>query len=169
MKQIILLFFLLAGVIYGAYWLSEPGNPERLGSLKLSPDAPKTSTDKFIKIGQNKIKLEIAKTETERQVGLSNHESLNQDEGMLFVFESQNEKPSFWMKGMKFAIDIVWINDGKITQINDSVPFVQAGTQDSQIPLYSPSKPIDYVLEIPAGYSKAKNIKAGDTIELPQL
>ena len=71
------------------------------------------------------------------------------------------------MKGMLIPIDIIWINDGKVSLINENVP--QPATPDvpeSNLPSYSPKDPIDYVLEVMAGFSKENKIKVGDAVDL---
>lgn len=174
MKQIILLFLLLIGVMFAAYWLSQTGN---MGKIKLAnfnfsqestPEAD-ISNSKIVKIGKNEIKVEIANTDDKRRVGLSEHTSLADDSGMLFVFDKQNERPVFWMKGMEISIDIIWINDGRVAQITSNAPVPKEGTQDSDLPRYLPNDPVDYVLEIPAGQARKKGIKAGDPVEIPQI
>ena len=51
--------------------------------------------------------------------GLSGYAGLPEDAGMLFVFPEPIQ-PTFWMKGMLFAIDIIWIRDGTVVQIHES-------------------------------------------------
>lgn len=168
MKQIALLFLLLVAVMLGAYWLTIPGNTERLTipNLSTATNNPSAQTP-VIKVGKNEIKVEIAQNGTDRQVGLSKHTSLDKDSGMLFKFDKQNIKPSFWMKGMVFSIDIIWIKDKKVSQITPEIPTVRQGLSDQDIPQYTPNQPVDYVLEIPAGAAKLKNIQVGDPVEIP--
>lgn len=56
--------------------------------------------------------LEIKDTDDERQQGLSGRDSLSKEAAVLFVFDS-NARRCFWMKDMKFAIDIVWLDEHK--------------------------------------------------------
>ena len=44
--------------------------------------------------------------------GLSSKSSLKENEGMLFVLNSSSRR-GFWMKDMKFAIDVIWLNENK--------------------------------------------------------
>ncbi len=78
---------------------------------------------------------------------------------MLFIFDKPGAY-SFWMKGMKFSIDIIWIANNKI------VGFVEnAELPDGlKIPTYKPSAAIDKVLELNAGTVARDGIKIGDTI-----
>jgi Uncharacterized conserved protein len=52
------------------------------------------------------VDVRIADTDSKRYLGLSDTESLGADEGMLFVYETQQE-PTFVMRDMSFPIDIV--------------------------------------------------------------
>ncbi len=121
---------------------------------------PKTK----IHIGQTEISVEIADTASKRQKGLSERESLAAGEGMLFVFGQEDIQPPFWMKKMKFAIDIIWIDNNKIVQIDKNVPAPEPDTPNGELKLYLPSQPIDYVLEVKAGFVDEKNIKIGDSV-----
>ena len=119
-----------------------------------------------IKIEDSTISVEIVKTEIQRRQGLSGKENLPEGEGMLFIFESKNIQPPFWMKDMKFAIDIIWIDDDKIVQIDKDIQPPEPGASDNKLVLYTPNQPIDYVLEVNAGFSEENKIKVGDSVNL---
>jgi len=121
---------------------------------------------KKITLGEKEINVEIADNEAKRKKGLSGRNSIEEDSGMLFIFEEKDIMPSFWMKDMKFPLDIIWINDEKIAQIKSKVPVPKEGTADANLPLYTPDKPIDYVLEVNAGFCEKNNIKVGDSVNL---
>lgn len=172
MKQIVILFLILIAVILSAAWSSQPGNLDRLIARVLP--APKSEVHEtkeesriVIKNGEKniEIKVEIADSDEERRVGLTNRTGLGQEEGLLFVFDSKNIKPTFWMKDMKFPIDIIWINDDKIAQITENVPTAP-DTPDNKIPRYRPKEEVDHVLEIAAGGVKRNGIAVGDSIQL---
>lgn len=122
-----------------------------------------------IKINDLTIPVKVAKTDIQRRDGLSNQDSLPEGEGMFFEFAQKDIKPPFWMKNMKFAIDILWIDDNKIVQIDSEIQPPISGATDNELVLYLPNQPIDYVLELTAGFSEEHNIKVGDTIELSTL
>jgi len=130
-----------------------------VGKAKSTPLSPR----KEIKIGTLKIQIEIADTPEERKKGLSGVKSLPENEGMLFVFGEQNLLPSFWMKEMLIPIDIIWINDGKVAKIHKNVQPEPEGTK---LTLYYPDGPIDYVLEVNAGFSDKNTVKNGDSVDL---
>jgi len=110
-----------------------------------------------------KIKVIVADSVNLRKKGLSKRESLPLGEGMLFVFDT-NSNWGIWMKDMKFALDIIWINDNQdIIGIAKSVP-PQLGKKDSELTVYKPSSSAKYVLEINAGLSELNNINEGDKV-----
>ena len=114
-----------------------------------------------VKIGNDVFAVHVARTAIEKAQGLSGRESLGKDEGMLFLFD-QPESLSFWMQGMKFPIDILWISQGKVQGITANIPL-----DTTLIPkLYPPPKPVETVLEINAGETKRRNIHIGDSVEI---
>ncbi|OHA15639.1 MAG: hypothetical protein A3H57_00190 [Candidatus Taylorbacteria bacterium RIFCSPLOWO2_02_FULL_43_11] len=105
--------------------------------------------------------VEIAKTNEELSRGLGGKETLFPNTGMLFVF-GEDGIHSFWMKDMKFAIDMIWINkNGEIVDIKeDAKPefFPER---------YSPRSNARFVLEVQSGFSKKHQINIGDRVLLP--
>ncbi len=123
--------------------------------------APKTQ----VVIGEKIIDVEVAKTNEERERGLSGRTSLDVSSGMLFVFTEAGYTPKFWMKGMLIPIDIVWIKDGKIVKIDKSVPVEKEGTPENKYKTYSAGS-VNYVLEVNAGFCNTHKISVGDTVSI---
>ena len=121
---------------------------------------------KEIIIGDKSLLVEVADTQEARSKGLSGRESLGENEGMLFVFEKEDSLPGFWMKDMNFSIDIIWINDSRVSQISKEVPAPTPDTPDRSLPIYTPGTAIDYVLEVSAGFSDKNNISEGSLVDL---
>lgn len=105
--------------------------------------------------------VDVAITSKEKELGLGNRLTLPSDHGMLFVYDHK-EVYSYWMKNMRFPIDIVWIDGRTIVDITKNVPI--STTPTGQLPLYHPIVPIDKVLELPAGTSDRVGIIIGDKI-----
>jgi len=107
------------------------------------------------------ISVEVADTDAKREKGLGERDSLAPDHGMYFPFPAA-QYWVFWMKGMRFPIDIVWIQDGKVV---DVTPEVQV---DAGLPLktYSPTAPADAVLELDAGAARQIGLRKGDEVTL---
>ena len=122
------------------------------------------ATEKFLtlEINGTKITPEIAKTPAEVTKGLSERKSLDEQSGMLFYLWGRRNA-TFWMKDMKFPIDIIWIDKGTIVYIIENAPIP---TQNN-IPAYTPDKLATHVLEVNAGFVSEHNIKIGDRLEIP--
>jgi uncharacterized protein len=111
-------------------------------------------------IGQTKVLVSIADTQPERERGLSGVPSLPQNAGKLFIFQAP-ESPGFWMKEMRFPIDIIWIaQDMKVVGINQNL------APETYPEVFTPPQAIQYVLEVPAGFAQANEIKIGDILHL---
>ncbi len=108
-----------------------------------------------------KLKIEIAGDNQKRTRGLMFREKLDENEGMLFVFED-SEIRNFWMKDTKIPLDIIFISeDFKIINLAEA----ELCNKDP-CKIYSSTKEAKYVLEINNGLSKKNNIKEGDKITL---
>ncbi|MBU2515098.1 DUF192 domain-containing protein [bacterium] len=118
-----------------------------------------------IKIKDKVISVEIAQSETEQQMGLGNRFALAEGSGMLFTYRKPGNRV-FWMKRMHFAIDILWLLQGKIVHIEENVPPPESGTPDSNLKLYGKGIVADMVLEVPAGYTRRNKINTGDTVQI---
>lgn len=121
------------------------------------------NNDQFfrIRIGERVIMVELANTSELRAKGLSGYNNLTPDQGMLFIFPVTS-RTSFWMKDMKFPLDFLWIYGGRISQIDRNIPAPTPAVPEPY--RISPQKPIDYVLELPAGWAREHEIKIGDVV-----
>ncbi len=118
-----------------------------------------------VRVGDAEVHAEVADTPAEQAKGLSGRPPLAADEGMLFELAGSSRQP-FWMKDMRFPIDIVWIDKGRVSQVSPSVPAPKPGTRDSELPLYRPRQAIDSVLEVRSGWARANGIGPGDPVEV---
>lgn len=105
-----------------------------------------------------KIDIEIADNDYERQLGLMNRKSMEEMQGMLFIFPEERIQ-SFWMLNTLFSLDILFINSQKeiVTIHKNTIPL---STKES----YRSTEPAIYVLEVNAGFCDKHNIKLGDKI-----
>jgi hypothetical protein len=124
----------------------------------------KIKTGKVV-FGNTSVNIEVSDTIASRQLGLSYRESLDPNSGMLFVFDSYNIK-YFWMKDMKFPLDIIWIKDDTIVDISKDVPPPKDGVSLNQLPTYSPKEKVNYALEVNAGFADKNKIKVGDKVKI---
>ena len=110
--------------------------------------------------GARPIAAEVADTDGSRTLGLGGRDALADGAGMLFVFP-RDTTPGFWMKDMRFPLDMVWIDAGKrvIGVTADVQP--QPGATDNALALYQPPSPVQYVLELSAGAAARLGLAAG--------
>lgn len=135
------------------------------GNVSTIPFITQPTRQSAVVINGARIKVEIADTQEKRSKGLGGRESLAPDEGMLFLFEGEDKYP-FWMKGVKFPLDFVWIKEDKVSDIIQNAQIPQPNTADESLPIYLPREPIDKMLEVNAGTVERLKIKVGDTIEI---
>ncbi|MEK6881794.1 MAG: DUF192 domain-containing protein, partial [Nanoarchaeota archaeon] len=109
------------------------------------------------------VSIEIADTPEKSQKGLGDRDFLAPEEGMLFVLRTP--KPTFWMKGMRFPLDFIWIKDGIVTDIQKNIPIV-AGNISLDDTRRTPSQDSSHMLEVNANFSTQRNIQVGDRIEI---
>ncbi len=118
-----------------------------------------------VSIGGVDILVELALTPEQQIQGLSGRPILPADTGMLFVYLAPG-KYSFWMPDMHFPLDIVWIGaDCAVADVTLNALPPEPGQENKDLPLYTPSAPAQYVLEINAGEAEAKGIRQGVAVE----
>ena len=115
---------------------------------------------KFLVIGVPSVELkaELADTAEKRTLGLSGREKLGANEAMLFVFADSSIR-QFWMKDIKFALDVIWIDENK-----KIVDITKNALPDSYPRTFSPLLPAKYVLELNAGFTDENKIEIGDRV-----
>jgi uncharacterized membrane protein (UPF0127 family) len=105
------------------------------------------------------IKAFIADTDATRTQGLSDIPSLSDGVGMLFVFQSPGNY-GFWMKDMKFPLDLIWVNEDK------TIAGVTKNALPSSYPfIFPPPHDISYVLEMNAGSVEKFGLKTGTSVK----
>ena len=113
-----------------------------------------------VEIDGHQFQVELAVDSQTRQKGLGDRNRLCADCGMLFLFPQKEVYP-FWMKNMRFNLDIIWISDGKIAYIAKNKSF-------HNLELIDPGLEADKVLEINAGLADKYNFAAGDGVKIKQ-
>jgi uncharacterized protein len=112
-----------------------------------------------------KIDIELAQSEEKREQGLMFRSSLEENQGMLFIFEDLKIR-QFWMKNTFINLDIIYIDENlKVINISKETPaFLE---DETQIP--ASKKPAKYVLEVNGGLCKKWAIKEGTEIRWKKL
>ena len=106
------------------------------------------------RIGREWYVLETVATEEARAKGLGGREGLCFRCGMLFLFETSG-RYGFWMKDMRFDIDILWVNQGQV------VYKVSKASFQDQTTTYTPPIEADSVIEV----LPDSGIEVGDKVE----
>ncbi len=115
---------------------------------------------RYVKINGVTLKVSLALTERAQERGLSGRESLEENEGMLFVFSQPIARNFFWMKEMNFPLDMIWFGaDKKVVYIKKNA------TPESYPESFGPNEETKYVLEVISGFSDKYNLKEGDLLE----
>ncbi|MEK7450584.1 MAG: DUF192 domain-containing protein [Patescibacteria group bacterium] len=115
-----------------------------------------------ITINNHTFNLYIAKSSRDKEVGLAKYSNLPQNQGMLFLLDTPSIY-SFWMKDMKFPIDIIFIGNNKIVAIYQNL---QPPKEGQNLAIYRPAELSDTVLEINAGLSEKYSFTKGDSVKI---
>jgi|SRR5581483_1453557 len=114
--------------------------------------------DKNLIVNGSAIQTEVVSSPADLAKGLGGRACIGADEGMLFVFLRPGYYP-FWMKDMKFPIDMVWINTNH--QAVHIAPDVTPSTYPQS---FVNTQLAQYVLELKAGAANKLGITYGSTI-----
>ncbi len=106
---------------------------------------------KTITSGDISIVADVADTDALRIKGLSDRKSIGENEGMLFIFP-KSDFYGFWMKDMRFSIDIIGLDSKK-----RAIWLEEYMTPWSYPEVFTPPRPVQYVLEVKSG--TIKNLK----------
>jgi hypothetical protein len=110
---------------------------------------------------ENCFSVEVADSEEERRRGLMFREKLDEEEGMLFIFEKEGNYP-FWMKNMNFPLDIVWISKER------EVVFIKKDflpCENKNCKIITPKEKAKYVLELNSGTVDCFSIQEGEKVD----
>lgn len=155
-----LFLFIVVLLVFGRSYSSvnfvSPSTPSAGPTRKLTD-----STTVLVK--SLNIDSKIASKASDRKKGLGGRDSLPLNQGLLFVFDTKGQNV-FWMKDMKFAIDIIWMDENKkIVDIYADVP-PEPGKNDSELLRYKARGDSMYVLEINAGLASLNGLQIGDQV-----
>ena len=108
------------------------------------------------------LDIEIADTDFDIQTGLMYRNSMETNQGMLFVFHDVTER-YFYMKNTKIALDLIYINENKtiVSFQKNAKPF-----DETSLP---PNAPAKYVLEVNAGLVDVWELSVGDSIDYSEI
>ena len=119
-------------------------------------------------VGDNTVSTELAVTGRQQQLGLGYRNILEWDGAMLFVSDTA-EPRTFWMKGMRFCLDIIWIEGGEIVGAAENTCPDPEGTADADRLRVSSPGQVSYVLEVNAGWLAEHGYGVGTPVTIPEL
>lgn len=102
--------------------------------------------------------LLIADTPDKQQLGLGQRDKLDERQGMVFPYDQPGQR-CFWMKGMRFSIDMIWLDASK--EIVAIKPDVSPSTYPEN---FCPPQPAQYVVELNAGEAAKVGLQTGQIL-----
>ena len=160
-KRAMMVLMLVGLIAPGATAIATPADPIWRAGSPWSTERARVTIDREV------IIAELADTSALQVRGLSYRDGLHPNTGMLFQFEQASVR-SFWMRGMRFCLDIIWIEHGRIEGAAENV-CPMPDTDEADLPRYSSKVPVTFVLELPGGWLDEQGFVNGQPvgIELP--
>ena len=122
-----------------------------------------------VKVGGAEFEVEVADTPLLRQRGLTGRTHLEERKGMLFIPDERYVGP-FWMKGMLFPLDFIWIGDDcRVADVTVFARVPEPGTPDDMIRRYASYPRAAFTLEVNAGEIDRFGIRVGDKVEFDNI
>ena len=110
-----------------------------------------------LKVKGYAIRVEVANTEDTRRTGLMFRDALPENQGMLFVYETEG-RHAMWMKNTLIPLSVAFIDrSGRIINIED----MQPQTEDA----HGAQASVAFSLEANRGWFTKRGIKAGDRVQ----
>lgn len=156
---LIALLFAVGGFFIVSQRSEEPANPAAsFVTDQVTPEEPTPACENGLLVRGVCLKIEAVKTPEARALGLSGRDGLAADTAMVFYFDTPGQQ-CFWMKDMKFSIDMIWLDEDKrVLKVADNVSpqtypesFCQADAK--------------YVAEVAAGQAQKYNLMVGQQVE----
>lgn len=119
-----------------------------------------------VTLANQTLRVQVADSLYRQIKGLGGRSKLAPYDGLLFVFSGAGEY-GFVMRDMKFPIDIIWFDNGRVVDIAPRVA-PEPGVPEAELRRYVPRKPANLVLEAPAGWAEAHGLKIGDLLQVNQ-
>jgi uncharacterized protein len=107
-----------------------------------------------------RVEVDVARTEAARARGLMFCDTLDEREGMLFVFDVPR-RYGFWMKNVRVPLDIIWLDArGRVVWIIERAAPCPA----DPCPIYQPDANASYVVEVIGGFVAKHGVTLGDVV-----
>lgn len=150
-----------AGVALGAA-LIWPGMAACSQEPTIQKVAPRAANTLVMLPDGSTVRVELAKTNAEREYGLMGRTSLPQGRGMLFIHDAPG-RYAYWMYDCFIGLDIVWMNAGRqIVEMSADTPPCKGKAKSC--PSYGGHENALYVLELPVGSIKGHHLAVGQVV-----
>jgi uncharacterized membrane protein (UPF0127 family) len=159
MRSALALALLTMTAASGCREAPEPETATATASASVSIPFRIDGTLSFVRDGDTlrTIDVEVADTDSSRQRGLMERETIPPDTGMLFVFD-RPDTGGFWMMNTPHPLDIQFYGPDS-TLLN-----VAENTTPFSTETLPPAGPAQFVVEVPAGYTRRLGLVPGDRI-----
>lgn len=115
-----------------------------------------------IKLGDRQFRIvNVADSPGLWAKGLSGRAGLQKGTGMLFIYPAPFTNQTFWMKGMLFSIDVIFI--GENDKVIDVVKSLSPPSSGWDVARVQSSAPVKMALEI--GSYESNGVEVGDSCE----
>jgi uncharacterized protein len=112
--------------------------------------------------GEQHVKVEIARTEPEKQHGLMYRQKLEPGRGMIFLWP-QPEPLKFWMKNTYIPLDMIFIGGDR------HVVYVEENAEPLTTSTRGPDEDSQFVLEVPGGWARAHGVERGVAVKFVDI
>lgn len=151
--------FIIIALIAGFF--ASCGGDEK-GSAIETPEITFTKEGELVlvKDGEQikRLDIEVANTPYEWETGLMHRESMEDDQGMLFIYPRESPR-SFYMKNTHIPLDIIFYDsDSTVVSFHENAQPLD----ETSIPSGGPAR---FILEVNAGKVQEWNIETGDKID----
>lgn len=165
----LLAVFSILGVLVGLALVSgelreKQENNESFGQFDYEEANNSEVTAVFVEDNTSLADLELEKADTpeERRKGLMNRTSLDNGTGMIFIWDSSDER-RFWMKNTYIPLDMIFVTAEKsIRTIKKADPEPNVSEED--LKTYSSEGPVRYVIETNQNFTEKYDISEGDQV-----
>ena len=155
-KKYLFYFLISAGIFIGCEKDSDKENIEtepivftKEGELQIY----KSSGD-LVK----ELDIEVADDDYERATGLMHRESMQDDQGMLFIFDEAAPR-FFYMKNTLIPLDIIYFGS------DSTIVSFQKNAKPKDLTTLPSEDPAQFVLEVNAGLADEWKLEEGDKID----
>lgn len=131
-------------------------------------DLPEGREQAQIVVGETPLTVDLAHPGPQQTLGLGYRNGLEPGTGMFFIGDQAVMK-TYWMKGMRFCLDIIWIEGDQIVGAAENVCPDPPGTADIDRARYSSPISVTHVLEVPAGWLDEHDYGPGTTVDLSEI